>query len=145
MLLMNFRLFKLFAILSVVVGLFGCAKPRSAEVENQLRPFGQDQAHCFSDAFICLQWNWIVTPTETQPGTALLETFDLEGSPMSLSELPKVTLRMVAMDHRVPRTKTTQNGPGSYQIDRIFFIMRGPWQIIISTQTEGEVILETVF
>ena len=150
--------------------LIGCAKPKflkstptttesltTANAPDNLAPDEENREsqqppttisstcqQIFTQSRICLEWEWIKTPTASEPGILEFKTFNLETANtvhqfVDLENLPKVTLWMPSMGHGSTPTKTTRIIQGHYRCEKVFFIMPGAWQIQFQfTNSQGQ-------
>lgn len=133
------RLHLLLVILGILA--FGCAKP-IAETNSANGPTaGKAQIGCKailqSDA-VCLDAVWEKYPTESTFGTLLVIARSL-GTEHLVTEFTddlRVTLWMPSMGHGSSPVKVVRLQPGLYRIEKVFFNMRGDWEVRFQTPTD---------
>lgn len=126
--------------LSFFVGLmsFGCAKPVSETKSETALTQGKPQSTCkalLKLEGICLDAIWEIYPTESTFGSLLV----IARSPNSeklisdFNTALKVTLWMPSMGHGSSPVKVTPLQPGLFRVEKVFFNMRGDWEIRFKT------------
>ncbi len=131
----------LHSIVLLHIGLTGCAKPLSKppveSSEALLKTGARCQAHLKVDQ-VCLDSVWETYPTETDFGTLIVVARDDKSGFLKTSFTPdlKVKLWMPSMGHGSSPVRIDQIQPGILKIERVFFNMRGDWEIRFQTKTD---------
>ncbi len=134
------------ALLSLLLN--GCAEPKYLN-EGSLSPISLNEkllANCELQLNLapqyCVNLKWEVPPSESSPGTLLLRLFLLDpsdGFPVLIQDEPEVAvvLWMPTMNHGSSPTQVERIGPGTYRISRMYFTMRGEWEIKLQILEDG--------
>lgn len=96
----------------------------------------------------CLSWNWQVEPSSKMAGSMIVKLYrqnKLDGTPVLIEDdnLLAVKLWMPSMGHGSVPTKTSKMDVGTYQIENVFFIMPGDWEIRFQI-TKDDVVVDEV-
>ena len=132
----------------------GCAKEKiPVDGENTVSA-GQSAdstglADCtiqFNQSKICLSWSWQTNPTDTDMGSLYFKTYrpnQVDNTPVQvdLPSVPQVVLWMPAMGHGSSPTTVEKLDVGTYQVNNVFFIMPGQWQIRFQLR-DGNTVLD---
>jgi hypothetical protein len=113
------------------LALASCANPKYAP-EPEAHPVGQPLSQCqarFASGE-CVAIEWETLPTEEDFGSFRFRVFPEISVPV------KVVLWMPSMGHGSSPVTVEKNEDGTYRASKVFFIMRGNWEIRF--QEEGD-------
>lgn len=138
----NFYLHSRKLIVALLLILSACAKPtyvNSNDTTDKNVEHKQDEANynCnlkWNSKNYCLSWSWKKKPTEEESGSMILRVYrfselDQFIEMVDLNSNPQVVLWMPGMNHGSSPTRIEKIGIGTFQVDEVFFIMPGQWQI----------------
>jgi hypothetical protein len=134
--------------LAIALLLASCAQPNYANDasvgatgsvrENDL------SAHCFANRGPCVTIDWEQLPTESDVGSFFFHT-----SPGDPALPPSVLLWMPSMGHGSSPVAVEKTGVGEYHATKVFFAMKGVWQLRFqlkeAREVKDEVILPFTF
>lgn len=124
-----------FTLLAIALGAIGCAKPNYASEENSPTISGKPgSSRCSAEspaASLCVKLTWEAIPTETQFGSFVFTLSDLATDRLDLtSPSPlSVVLWMPSMGHGSSPVSIETIAPGIYRAKKVFFNMKGDWEI----------------
>lgn len=83
---------------------------------------------------ICLTWSWKKYPTQDETGSMLLRLYrfsNLDQYPelIDTTNSPQLLLWMPSMNHGSSPTSTQKISAGTFQVDDVFFVMPGAWDL----------------
>lgn len=127
--------------LALVTLTFGCAKPLSDSQPNNEGISGKPQSSC--EAFlkndgVCLDVIWEHYPTESTFGSLIVFARNL-GTGHLVKDFTRdlqTTLWMPSMGHGSSPVKVVVIQPGLFRIEKVFFNMRGDWEVRFQTPTD---------
>jgi hypothetical protein len=119
--------------------LSGCAQPKYADESPAVQ--AERSPSCFKSGD-CVSFKWEKAPTESDFG---LFSFQITGASTSISDVPSVLLWMPSMGHGSSPVRVTPLGSGTYRAERVFFTMRGNWEIHFQLKDGEEIKDEVVF
>lgn len=136
----------------------GCARPTyvtqpESDLSKQGNQNTSEKVSCglqFKKSGHCFTWSWAIQPTDEAEGRLILKvfrlnTYDQTAIPIDLEFLPKLVLWMPSMGHGSTPTESSRKDVGTYEINNVFFIMPGEWElrfeIINGKVTEDEAIV----
>ncbi|WP_413287973.1 FixH family protein [Bdellovibrio sp. HCB337] len=122
-----------------------CAHVKEAK-DTPVDPVTEDMASCdlsFPKSTLCASFNWEKKPTETDAGSFVLEFHgDLDPSQFVDLIVPlHVVLWMPSMGHGSSPVTIDHLGMGQYRVSKVFFSMRGEWEIRIQLK-RGDAVVE---
>jgi hypothetical protein len=95
----------------------------------------------------CLTLNWVTEPTEKTFGEFVFKVFRAnlyDGSAVLLPTTARVVLWMPSMSHGSSPVKTDTLDVGTFRATRVFFTMRGEWEIRIQIMNGDQVLSEAI-
>jgi hypothetical protein len=119
----------------------GCAKPFSRTEPSANDAHTKIQSRCQASLKLdrlCLTFIWEAYPTETTFGTLLVFLTEESTGFLQTSNLkdPQVKLWMPSMGHGSSPVKLNILQPGILRIEKVFFNMRGDWEVRFQTSTD---------
>jgi hypothetical protein len=140
---------KLLSMLAIAIGItsLGCADPHYANAPHPLHQANENETPICEVQFknkICLNIVWEKWPAEGEYGQFVLKTFRLDANNQSptfvdLALLPIVTLWMPSMGHGSSPTVIERVEVGRYHVSRVYFMMKGEWEIRFQLKNGNEV------
>ena len=136
------------AALVLILTLSACAKPKYETVVVDRGNTGNEKVGAcevrLKVAQYCILWAWEKVPTAKESGILMIKIvrsnfLDDSAIPVDIAKNPEVVLWMPSMGHGSTPTKVFKADVGSYQVQDVFFIMPGEWQIRVQLKN-GEVI-----
>lgn len=157
------KIFEIFVVIEMI-SFLGCAKPNYVQSGgSNLHNSGQNEklsptGPCsmrLEKMNLCMQTSWLHFPEGTKDaGRLLLKIYrpnlaDLSPVPMDVQKEVKVFLWMPSMNHGSAPVRLVQKDIGTYEVDKIYFIMKGDWEIRIqfleNNQVQDESKLSLIF
>ncbi|CAN5708433.1 hypothetical protein BH10BDE1_BH10BDE1_03020 [soil metagenome] len=112
-----------------------CAKPQSATPVGNggLEKAGSGScAAQFAQSKSCVGFSWEKLPTETEFGSFIF-TFTNEAGLLADLANPKIVLWMPSMGHGSSPVTIERISTGLYRATKVFFTMKGEWEIRFQT------------
>lgn len=113
--------------------LVACAHPNYQDIQTLTPPANKTHAACdlsFTKENLCATWVWNTQPTEDANGNLTVTFTDkTTGAAVDPHATLKVLIWMPDMGHPSSPTEVTRKATGVYFVDRVFFSMKGAWQI----------------
>jgi hypothetical protein len=110
-----------------------CAQPNYRDAKPLQKDAKPGSATCplyFTTEDLCANYDWIAKPTEDETGSFLLKFWSrADGRPADPQLTLKVVIWMPDMGHGSSPVTIAKKAVGEYLVDRVFFSMRGDWQI----------------
>ncbi len=133
--------FHTLVFLLLAISLVSCAKPLADSTDSETRTEGKSQNTCKASLKtdgVCLDAIWETYPTETTVGSLLVFARSLNSDHLvkDFSTDPRVTLWMPSLGHGSSPVKVVPLQPGMFRIEKVFFIMRGDWEVRFQTPTD---------
>jgi hypothetical protein len=125
--------------LALALLLVSCAQPNYADDSARAGANGSaqenDQApRCFANKGPCVTVDWEQLPTESDFGSFFFHT-----SPGDPPLPPSVLLWMPSMGHGSSPVTVEKTGVGEYHATKVFFAMKGVWQLRFQLKSGREV------
>lgn len=129
-----------------------CADKNYTDDQEQFAGPLKSEGNCalaFSQNQLCAHFNWETYPTETETGSFILRFWgasDQDANPVlkSPSKTLAVILWMSSMGHGSAPVAIQNLGPGVYRVNRVFFTMRGDWEIRFQLKEGNQVVEQAV-
>lgn len=121
--------------LSLYFVFVGCAKPNYAADGKDTSFSGKPgTGRCTAEAStgsICIKVTWESLPTETQFGSFVFTLSDLATDRLDLTDHNQISvvLWMPSMGHGSSPVNVEKIAPGIYRAEKVFFNMKGDWEI----------------
>jgi len=110
-----------------------CAQPNYQDAKPLAQESKPGTAQCplyFKTEDLCANYDWVSKPTEDATGSFTLKFWKATDSSAADPSLAlKVVIWMPDMGHGSSPVTITKQAVGQYLVDRVFFSMRGDWQI----------------
>lgn len=124
----------------------GCAKPNyiNSDTNKISAPKSEKTETCqifFKSLNVCANLKWNILPTQNDSGSFSLHFYN-NGVDFSLTKIPRVFLWMPSMGHGSSPVTIKSVSASNFNIEKVFFIMPGEWDINVIIQDEGGVTLD---
>ncbi|MGZ3653457.1 MAG: FixH family protein [Bdellovibrionota bacterium] len=116
-------------ILFLLFALSACANPKypAAESSDGAAATSAQKKNCFRNGD-CVALRWETLPTEEDFGSFLF-VVSRNGMPVDPDSPPSVLLWMPSMGHGSSPVTVDRLALGEYRATKVFFAMKGPWEI----------------